>query len=77
MALFGRGRGRIEPDQQKALDHPMRLRIMELFTKDEDRPLAAEPLAADLAPDFPDVSLSQVMYHVSVLRDAQLLPASL
>jgi hypothetical protein len=75
MGLFGRDRGRIEADQTQALDHPMRLRIMELFTKDTDRKLAAESLAADLVADFPKVQVRQVAYHVAVLKDAQLIPA--
>lgn len=75
MALHGRDRGRIEPDQTQALSHPIRLRIMELFTKDTDRPLGAESLAANLHADFPEVKVRQVAYHVAVLKDAQLIPA--
>lgn len=75
MALHGGDRGRIETDQTKALEHPMRLRIVELFTRDEARSMAAEPLAADLATFFPGVKIRQVAYHVAVLRDAKLIPA--
>lgn len=75
MARFGRDRGRIEADQTHALAHPMRLRILELFTRNADRPLAADSLAADLVADFPEVKICQVAYHVAVLRDAKLIPA--
>lgn len=75
MALYGHDRDRIETDQAKALEHPMRLRIIELFTKDEGRSMAAESLAADLVTSFPGVKLRQVAYHVAVLRDAQLIPS--
>ena len=62
-------------DKTQALSHPTRLRILELFTRDTDRSLAAEPLTADLASDYPDVKVRQVAYHVAVLQDAELLPA--
>lgn len=73
--LFGRDRGRLEADQRQALDHPVRLRIVELYTKDEGRSMAADVLASDLMTFFPKVKVRQVAYHVAVLRDAQLLPA--
>lgn len=75
MPLFGRDRGRIEVDRTRALAHPMRRRILELFTRNTDRPLAAESFAADLAADFPKVKVGQIAYHVAVLKDAQLIPA--
>jgi hypothetical protein len=77
MALFGRDRGRIETDQKRALAHPIRFRIWSLFTDDEHRPLTAGALHADLIreDEFCEVTVSQVNYHVAVLKDAQLLPA--
>ncbi|HEU5063939.1 MAG TPA: helix-turn-helix domain-containing protein [Solirubrobacterales bacterium] len=74
MGLYGRDRGRIIPDQKQALDHPLRLRVLELFAQKPERSLAAESLAADLADRFPDVKIRQVAYHVAVLKDARLLP---
>jgi hypothetical protein len=74
MALYGRDRGRIEADRTKALSHPMRLCILELFTRDTNRSLEAKPLAEDLAADFPDACIAQVAYHLARLRDAKLLP---
>jgi hypothetical protein len=73
MAPFGRGR--IEPDQRQALSHPVRRRIFELFTRDTDRPMAAGWLIGDLVGDFPEVKVRNVAYHVTVLKDAQLVPA--
>lgn len=75
MALFGRNRSRIIPDQTKALEHPIRLRIVELFRLKPDRSLTAEALAAELVDRFPEVKVRQVAYHVAVLQDARLLPS--
>jgi hypothetical protein len=75
MAFARRNRGRIIPDQTQALSHPTRLRILELFTRNKDRSLAANDLAADLAADYPYVKPGQIAYHVAVLKDAELIPA--
>jgi len=78
MAMFGRSRGRIEPDQMQALSHPVRIGILGLFTKDPVRSLAACDLLDDLIAEDPDMfggfSVSQVAYHRARLQDAQLLP---
>lgn len=79
MPLFGRDRNRIEADQTKATDHPVRLRIVDLFRRDPLRPLQCDVLAADLLTEFPDLKAKEakpalIAYHVAVLRDAQLLP---
>jgi predicted transcriptional regulator len=76
MALFGGDRGGIGADQTQALAHPIRIRILELFTHDRERALEVGSLAADLGPDFSEATLAQVSYHVAVLRDAQLIPTS-
>jgi hypothetical protein len=80
MALWGRDRNRIEGDQTQATDHPIRLKIVELFTRDPLRPLECDVLAADLLTEFPDLKAKDakpalIAYHVAVLKDAQLLPA--
>jgi|tagenome__1003787_1003787.scaffolds.fasta_scaffold20918523_2 Helix-turn-helix domain len=54
---------------------PVRVRILELFTLDTDRPMQPGPLAEELMEFFPEVKLKQVAYHLSVLRDARLIPA--
>lgn len=77
--LFGRDRKRLRADQAQALAHPIRLRILELHTKDTRRPITTDGLAAELAAsggEFRYVTVGQVAYHVARLRDAELLPAS-
>lgn len=73
-------RNRIEGDQTQATQHPLRKKIVKLFTRNRLRPLEADVLAADLLSEFPDVKPddarpAQVAYHVAVLKDAELLPA--
>jgi hypothetical protein len=79
MELFGRDRGRIEPDRMQALSHPVRIGILGLLTKDAARSLAASDLLDDLTSEDPDLfgefSVSQIAYHRSRLQDAQLLPS--
>jgi Fe2+ or Zn2+ uptake regulation protein len=70
-----RGSGDADLKKTQALSHPVRIAIMALFTRDEGRPLQAEPLTADLAAEFPGVKPDQVWYHVAVLRRAELIPA--
>lgn len=78
MPLFGRNRGRIETDQQKALSHPVRSAIFSLFTQKTDRSLDAADLRAALIAEDPDTfgdfRVGQVLYHRARLQDAQLLP---
>jgi hypothetical protein len=74
MAPFGRNQDRTSRRQDQALAHPIRIRIMELFTRNADRSLAAGDLTEDLAPGFPELNVSQVAYHLFVLRNAQLIP---
>lgn len=75
----GRNRSRIELSQRQAMAHPTRERIMELFERDAGRSLKANDLLADLLTEFPALELGElkpalIAYHVSVLRDAELLP---
>lgn len=73
----GHDRNRREAGQTKAIAHPIRLRIVELFTRDARRPLKCDALAADLRREFPDAreaKPAQIAYHVAVLREAQMLP---
>jgi hypothetical protein len=79
MALYGRDRRRIEADQTQATDHPIRKLIVRLFTRDTWRPLDCESVSADLIETFPhvdpdDAAPPRIVYHVAVLKDAQLLP---
>jgi hypothetical protein len=78
MALFGRDRCRLEAEQKKALEHEVRIGILELFTKDRQRSLDAKILLSDLLLKDPqrfDKYLpAQIAYHRARLQDAQLLP---
>lgn len=79
MALFGRDRHRLETDQKQALNHPVRIAILDLFTKDRQRPLDAESLLSDLLLKDPEkfgkYDLAQIAYHRARLQDAELLPS--
>ena len=69
------GRGRIRTDLTQVLDHPMRLRILELHRSDKGRSLAADELATDLEALGEEVeSVGQVAYHLARLTDVDLLP---
>lgn len=76
MAPYGRDRGRIEPDQQRTLAHPIRFRIWSHFTEEPDRPLTALAFHGDLIKEemFQDLTVSQVSYHLARLQDAGLIP---
>ena len=78
MAFERRDRQRIGIAQSRAFDHPIRLGILGLFTKDRKRSLAADGLLADLIEEDPEefggINMAQVHYHCVRLQDAQLLP---
>jgi hypothetical protein len=78
MAPFGRDRGRIEADLIDAFDHPVRVAILALFTRDTARSLAADDLRAALVADdaaaFGKYNVGQVLYHRARLQAAHLLP---
>lgn len=61
--------------QEQALSNPIRRRIVELFTTDEERPLTAKSLTVDLR-RFGNFSVAQVGYHLACLRDVGLIPAA-
>lgn len=79
MPRYGRDRGRLETDQTQALSHPVRLSILDLFTKDRRRSLAAEDLLADLIEidrdAFEKFKPAQIAYHRARLQDVHLIPA--
>jgi len=69
---------RLDTDQLHALAHPIRIRIVALFTEDTDRALTPKAVVRALAVEAADLgrlSISQVAYHLARLRDARLLPA--
>jgi hypothetical protein len=59
-----------------AIDHPCRLRLLEMHKRVRGRPLSIETLTVLLGQtrEFRDVTAATVAYHLNRLRDAQLLP---
>jgi len=68
--------GRLATTQTRALDHPLRLRILEMHKRARDRPMSVEILTAALAQtrEYADVKAAEVRYHRDRLLDAELLP---
>jgi hypothetical protein len=71
---MGSERSRFSPDEVQVLSHPIRLRIVELFTDDPDRSLAVADLTADLGDGFAGVTAGQVNYHLRYLQRAGWIP---
>lgn len=64
-------------DLRQALKSPMRVRILELFTRDTDRPTEAERLMVERLMDhFPDADRKLLLYHLTILKEARLIPAA-
>jgi hypothetical protein len=59
-----------------ALNHPLRLRILEMHKRMKSRPLSVETMVSVLAdtPEYKDVTAAHVEYHRERLLDAKLLP---
>lgn len=74
MGPLRRDHGQLSADRAQALDHPIRLRILELFSRNTAMPLEVALLAAMLDADFPEVKIRNVSYHLAILKDAQLVP---
>jgi hypothetical protein len=77
MRLFGdRDPAGLDPTQKRALNHPLRLRILEMHVRMKSRPLSVETLTAALAqtPEYENVKAAEVKYHRDRLLDADLLP---
>lgn len=64
---------KLKRKQERAREHPLRLKLLSLYEQDEGRSLAAKDLKGDLDED---ASLSTVAYHALVLQEAELLPKS-
>jgi hypothetical protein len=71
-----RQRDRSSNTQTHALDHPLRLRILEMHKRMRSRPLSLETLTIALTQtaEYGDVGLAEVKYHRDRLIDAELLP---
>jgi DNA-binding transcriptional ArsR family regulator len=76
MGLFRRDRNRVNAEQARALNHPTRLRIMEMHRSEPGRSLSVASLTADLSrtAGYEHVNASEVNYHRACLQDAGLLP---
>lgn len=70
-----RDRERLAVKQSHALNHPLRLRILEMHKRMRSRPLSLETLTAALTetPEYRDVKVAEVKYHRDRLLDAGLL----
>ena len=77
MPLHGRDDRRLGNTQTRALNHPLRLRILEMHKRERGRSLSVESLTTDLARtrEYGHVTPGEVKYHRARLQDAELLPA--
>jgi DNA-binding transcriptional ArsR family regulator len=68
---------RLSRDQTHALNHPLRVRILEVIAHERGRPLSVEALTKTLVktPGFEHLKPSTVNYHRACLQEARLLPA--
>jgi DNA-binding transcriptional ArsR family regulator len=69
---------RREMKVRRALNHPLRLRILEMHKRESDRSLlSVRELTAALRDtgDYREVTAAVVHYHRALLRDADLLPS--
>lgn len=59
-----------------ALNHPLRLRILEMHRRVKSRPLTVETMLAVLSEtrEYGHVKAAEVRYHHAQLQDAELLP---
>lgn len=76
MGGFRRRHRSLEARQTQALNHPMRLRILEMHRRMKSRPLSVEILRMALSQtrEYNDVKQAEVKYHRDRLLDADLLP---
>jgi hypothetical protein len=68
-------RDRLAKSQTHALNHPLRLRILEMDKRARGRPLQVETLMAVLAEtrEYKNAKAAEVQYHRDRLVDADLL----
>lgn len=78
MALFGKDRDRQRVAQLRAINHPLRLRLLEIHTRERSRSLPVQTLTAALAQtqEYKNVKAPEVKYHLTRLQDAGLLPGN-
>lgn len=73
-----RDRDRLDTTKLRALNHPLRLRILEMHQRMRSRPLSIQTITEVLAEtrEYEHVSVAEVKYHHARLRDAKLIPVS-
>jgi DNA-binding transcriptional ArsR family regulator len=74
---FGnRDQGGLSPTHKHALNHPLRVRILEMHLRLKSRPLSVETMVAVLTEtrEYKGVKAAEVNYHLNRLRDAELVP---
>jgi hypothetical protein len=76
MAGFRRKHRTPQATQERALNHPMRLRILEMHQRMKSRPLSVKTLTLALSQtcEYQGVKQAEVKYHRDRLLDAKLLP---
>jgi hypothetical protein len=70
--------GRLGNAQARALNHPLRLRILEMHKRMKSRSLSVEELTLALSQtrEYKDVRAAEVKYHRDRLLEADLLPSA-
>lgn len=70
--------GSLANTQTRALDHPLRLRILEMHKRMKSRPLSVETMVEALAQtrEYGHVKRAEVKYHRDCLLEADLLPSA-
>jgi len=78
MGCLRRDRHCLWKAQTKALNHPLRVRILELHKREQGRSLSVELLTEALAqtPEYGHVKQAEVKYHCALLQDAELIPGA-
>jgi hypothetical protein len=68
---------RLNTTKIHALNHPLRLRILEMHKRMRSRPLSIKTITEVLADtrEYKQVSAAEVKYHHACLQDAKLIPA--
>ncbi len=75
--MFGKDRQRREAEIERALNHPLRLRILEMHQRMRGQLLSVETLTTALGQtsEYEHVKAAEVKYHRDRLFDADLLPS--
>ncbi len=74
-AMFGKGHQRREAEITRALNHPLRLRILEMHKRMQGESLSVQVLTAALGEtrEYKGIKAAEVKYHRDRLVAAELL----